>query len=44
MKPSPYAAHAIIQLRKNAEPWKANRCGADARNGILREIKREYGQ
>lgn len=22
-------------IRKNAKPWKANRCGADARNDIL---------
>jgi len=34
------AAHAIIPTRKNAKPWKANRCGADARNDILRTTKR----
>ena len=34
------AAHAIIAIRKNAKPWRANRCGADARNDILRTTKR----
>jgi len=34
------AAHAIIPTRENAKPWKANRCGADARNDILRTTKR----
>jgi hypothetical protein len=34
------AAQAIIPTRKNAKPWKANRCGADARNDILRATKR----
>jgi hypothetical protein len=34
------AADAIIPPRKNAKPWKANRCGADARNDILRATKR----
>jgi hypothetical protein len=34
------AAHAIIPTRKNAKPWKANRCGTDARNDILRTTKR----
>jgi hypothetical protein len=34
------AAHAIIPPRKNAKPWKANRCGAEARNDILRATKR----
>ena len=29
------AAHAVIPTRKNAKSWKANRCGADARNDIL---------
>lgn len=29
------AAHAVIRTRKNAKPWKVNRCGADARNEIL---------
>jgi len=34
------SAHAIIPTRKNAKLWKANRCGADARNEILRTTKR----
>jgi hypothetical protein len=34
------AAYGIIPTRKNAKPWKANRCGADARNEILRATKR----
>ena len=34
------AAHAIIPTRKNAKPWKANRCGADACNDILRTTTR----
>ena len=34
------AAHAIIPTRKNAKPWKANRCDAAARNDILRTTKR----
>jgi len=34
------AAHAIIPTRKNPKPWKANRCGAEARNDILRATKR----
>jgi len=34
------AAHAIIPTRKSAKPWKANHCGADARNDILRATKR----
>jgi hypothetical protein len=34
------AAHAIIPTRKNAKPWKTNRCGADARNEILRTSRR----
>ena len=34
------AAHAIIPIRKNAKPWKANRCGADARNDILYTTRR----
>jgi len=34
------AAQAIIPTRKNAKPWKANRCGADARNEILRATKK----
>jgi hypothetical protein len=29
------AAHSVIPTRKNAKPWKANRCGTDARNEIL---------
>jgi hypothetical protein len=29
------SAHAVIPTRKNAKPWKANRCGADGRNDIL---------
>lgn len=33
-------AHAIIPTRKNARPRKANRFCADARNDILRTIKR----
>jgi hypothetical protein len=38
------AAHAIIPTRKNAKPWKTNRCGADARNDILRATRRLGGQ
>jgi hypothetical protein len=34
------AAHAIIPTRKNAKPWKTNRCGADARNEILHTTRR----
>jgi len=34
------AAHAIIPTCENAKPWKANRCGADTRNDILRTTKR----
>jgi len=34
------AAHAIISTGKNAKPWKANRCGGDTRNDILRPTKR----
>ena len=34
------AAHAIIPTRKNAKPWKANRCGANARNEILHTTRR----
>jgi len=34
------AAYAIVPTRKNAKPWKANRCAADARNDILRATKR----
>jgi len=34
------AAHAIIPTRKNVKLWKANRCGADARNEILQATKR----
>ena len=34
------AAYAIIPTRKNAEALKANRCGADARNDILRTTRR----
>jgi hypothetical protein len=33
------AAHAV-PTRKNARPWKTNRCGADARNEILRATRR----
>ncbi len=33
-------AHAVILTRKNVKPWKANRCGADARNEILRATRR----
>jgi hypothetical protein len=29
------AAQAIVPTCKNAKPWKANRCGADARNEML---------
>jgi hypothetical protein len=28
------------KTRKNAKPWKANRCGADARNEILHTTRR----
>ena len=38
------AAQAIIPTRKNARPWKANRCGADARNDILRTTRRLAGR
>jgi len=31
---------AIIPTRKNAKPWKANRCGADARNDLLHTTRR----
>jgi len=34
------AAQAVIPTRKNAKPWKANRCGADARNDILYATRR----
>ena len=34
------AAQAIIPIRKNAKPWKAIRCGADARNEILHTTRR----
>jgi hypothetical protein len=34
------AADAIIPTRKNAKPWKTNRCGADARNEILHTTRR----
>lgn len=34
------AAHAIIHTCKNAKSWKANRCGADARNEILHTTRR----
>jgi len=34
------AADAIIPTRKNAKPWKTNRCGAEARNEILRTTRR----
>ncbi|WP_194714281.1 IS5 family transposase [Noviherbaspirillum soli] len=33
-------ADAIIPIRKNAKPWKANRTGAAARNEILRARRR----
>jgi hypothetical protein len=33
-------AYAIIPTRKNTKPWKTNRCGADARNDILRTTRR----
>ena len=33
-------ADAIIPTRKNAKPRRANRCGADARNAILRATRR----
>lgn len=33
-------AHANIPTRKNAIPWKTNRCGADARIVILRTTRR----
>ena len=34
------AAYAIIPTRNNAKPWKANRCGADARNEILHILRK----
>ena len=34
------AARAIIPTRKNAKPWKTNRCRADARNEILHTTRR----
>jgi len=34
------AAYAIIPTRKNAKPWKTNRCRADARNDILHTTRR----
>jgi len=34
------AAQAIIPTRTNAKLWKANRCGADARNEILHTTRR----
>ncbi|MFC0254481.1 IS5 family transposase [Massilia consociata] len=34
------AAPAIIPTRKNAKPWKANRCGANERNEILHTTRR----
>lgn len=37
---APRAAQAIIQTRKNVKRWKANRCGADARNEILHTTRR----
>jgi hypothetical protein len=34
------AADAIIPTRRNARPWKINRCGAEARNAILYATRR----
>ena len=34
------AAHAIIPTRKNANPWKTNRFGTDARNDILHTTRK----
>jgi hypothetical protein len=33
-------AHAVIPLRKNAKPWKADSAGAIARNDALRAASR----
>jgi hypothetical protein len=35
------AAHAVIPPRKPAEPWKVDRCGANALNNILFATRRQ---
>jgi hypothetical protein len=34
------ATHALIPTGKNANPWKTDRCGAEARNEILYTTRR----